>query len=267
MDARSSILVVGFLYFSAHLCRGFPTSDSAESDRIINGTYTNIEVVPYQLSFMLDGKYACGAAIISTNWALTAAHCVRAGLGSEITVRSGSSFPYEHGTVHRVIDFLIHEYYDPRTNDYDIALMKVSSPFIYDDCTKPVRLPPLDGQTISNELCLDCGWGYYKKLLNTFVIQEMSDKLQCIQLPLIKKSECIQDYEGAFTLTPRMECYGFENGQGDSCQGDSGSPLVNKDNIVLGITSLGRGCAQKHSPGVYTNVTALRGWIWDNIGI
>lgn len=47
-------------------------------------------------------------------------------------------------------------------------------------------------------------------------------------------------------------------------QGDSGSPLVNEDDILIGVTSWGDGCAQEYLPGVYTDTVYLRDWIKDN---
>jgi len=81
---------------------------------------------------------------------------------AEIFVRSGSPVLYTGGTIHRVIEILIHEDYNDLTNDYDIALVKVTPPFIYNDYTKPVGLPPDDAKKISINQGLVCGWGYYK---------------------------------------------------------------------------------------------------------
>ena len=60
----------------------------------------------------------------------------------------------------------------------------------------------------------------------------------------------------------------YKAGGTDSCQGDSGGPLtcsrtVNKSTQVVqfGITSFGIGCAQKHRPGVYTEVGKYTDWI------
>jgi len=80
--------------------------------------------------------------------------------GTEIFVRSGSPILYTGGTVHRAIEILIHEDYNDLNNDYDIALVKITPPFTYNDHTKPVGLP--SDEEISNKQGLVCGWGYYK---------------------------------------------------------------------------------------------------------
>ena len=52
----------------------------------------------------------------------------------------------------------------------------------------------------------------------------------------------------------------------DTCQGDSGGPLIaNIDGkfTLVGVTSFGKGCAQKNSPGVYVKVSSFLDFIND----
>ena len=68
----------------------------------------------------------------------------------------------------------------------------------------------------------------------------------------------------AENITKKHLCAGNKNGI-DSCQGDSGGPLVclvNKEVLIVGIVSFGRGCADTSKiPGVYTNVAQYLDWI------
>lgn len=43
--------------------------------RIVGGDAISISEAPYQASLAFDGKFLCGASIISNQYLLTAAHC------------------------------------------------------------------------------------------------------------------------------------------------------------------------------------------------
>lgn len=47
-----------------------------------------------------------------------------------------------------------------------------------------------------------------------------------------------------------------------ACQGDSGGPLVDaKRNVLIGVVSWGRKCAEPNYPGVYGRVASVSQWI------
>ncbi|XP_044541009.1 tryptase-like, partial [Gracilinanus agilis] len=93
--------------------------------------------------------------------------------------------------------------------------------------------------------------------------------LRKVRVPVVDNMACDQAYqEGASTsssskkILDDMLCAG-EPGK-DSCQYDSGGPLVCKVQnkwLQAGIVSWGEGCGFPNRPGVYTRVTAYLGWI------
>ncbi|XP_072765527.1 vitellin-degrading protease [Anoplolepis gracilipes] len=254
---NTRFLIFSIVYFIAHShCKLL--SNSVE--RIIGGSEINIESVPYVLSIMLNDNYACSGAIINNNWAITAAHCITAANDplKEISICSGCTILYKDCVTHNIVNFFIHENFNNVTNDYDIAAIKVTPMFTYNNFTKAIDLAP--DNNVFTKWGIVCGWGYYLKLNNN--IEPILPKtLRCIQIPQVERKLCSKEYKDRYIITPQMLCYGYQNGIEDACKGDSGASIVNENNILLGVTSWGDGCAEMYSPGVYTNAVCLRHWI------
>lgn len=51
------------------------SEDFKNETKIVGGDLIQISTVPYQASLSYDGKFICGASIISTKYLLSAAHC------------------------------------------------------------------------------------------------------------------------------------------------------------------------------------------------
>ena len=64
---------------------------------------------------------------------------------------------------------------------------------------------------------------------------------------------------------------GPKEGGKDSCNIDSGGPLVTRDYrrgySLIGVVSFGYGCAQPDSYGVYTEVSYYLDWIAEQYGL
>ena len=112
------------------------------------------------------------------------------------------------------------------------------------------------GKNYENLPALVTGWG----LLSSS--GPAAHTLQEVNLTTISSQQCRNSY-GYNRITDSMIC--AQSSGKDSCQGDSGGPLavLGDDGRYsqVGIVSWGRGCAKSAYPGVYTRITALRGWI------
>ncbi|XP_036088560.1 kallikrein-13 isoform X3 [Rousettus aegyptiacus] len=87
--------------------------------------------------------------------------------------------------------------------------------------------------------------------------------LQCADIQLRSDEECRQKYPGK--ITPNMLCAGTKEGGQDSCDGDSGGPLI-CNGTLHGIVSWGDfPCGQPDRPGVYTRVSQYVSWIQETI--
>ena len=93
--------------------------------------------------------------------------------------------------------------------------------------------------------------------------------LQVVKLPIMSNEKCRQMYAKAGfqkRVPSTAVCAGFAEGGKDSCEGDSGGPLMawsDQHNAwtVVGIVSNGIKCAEPNLPGVYTRVSEYIDWI------
>ncbi|TRY57368.1 hypothetical protein DNTS_024952 [Danionella cerebrum] len=239
-------------------------------DRIVGGEDTAIEHWPWQVSLQWNHKHQCGGALVSASWIISAAHCFT-GINrnqelSTWTVVLGQTQVINAKGV-SVEMIVVHKDYNRLTNDFDIAMLKLSLPIKTGDSILPVCLPP--HQQAVKDMLVVTGWGLVKEN------GEPATVLKKASVPLINRTDCAKPTVYGPSLTPRMLCAGFLDGKVDACQGlifltfsflkgDSGGPLVYLSSRwqLMGIVSWGVGCARERKPGVYTDVSQLLDWIY-----
>ncbi|XP_053975832.1 trypsin alpha-3-like [Hylaeus volcanicus] len=222
--------------------------------RIVGGNPADIHNHPYQLSLQTS-SHICGASIISSNWVVTAAHCV--GMSADrYSLKAGSSNK-DQGTKYSVKRIIKHPQYNSRTVDYDIALLEINGQFQFSNNVKAVKLAT--SEPAAGTLVDVTGWGALQQG------GQVSPQLMKVSVPIVNRKQCQEAY-GSSSITERMICAGYTAGGKDSCQGDSGGPLTHQGTLY-GIVSWGYGCAQPKHPGVYSNVANLRSWIKQNSGV
>jgi secreted trypsin-like serine protease len=101
------------------------------------------------------------------------------------------------------------------------------------------------------------------------------DQMQAAQVPITTDDYCAQAYPGGLSTAaadgsfdPKtMVCAGYPEGGTDTCEGDSGGPLLAPVSAtafrLVAATSFGNGCAQPGKPGVYARLAEgpIRDWI------
>ncbi|KAJ9597895.1 hypothetical protein L9F63_011261, partial [Diploptera punctata] len=214
---------------------------------IVGGKDAEIEDYPYMLAMEFNGTLHCGGAIISEDYALTAAHCVSRFSGTPVGVefRAGSSVKESGGTVHSASEIIIHPNFNSSTMDLDIAIIKVSTPFTMGSGVQPISLATTEPET--GELATITGWG------TTSHYGKESTQLQVTSIPIVHREVCNQDFMLLYGgITKNMICAGMSEGGKDACQSDSGGPMMVGGKLA-GIISWGENCALPEYPGVYTN--------------
>lgn len=230
--------------------------------RIVGGSVCPRGECPWTILLKNKGRIFCGGVFLSSDWVLTAAHCLE-----DVEQRHLQAVAGEHDVDEvegseqevQIAAILMHERYDPRTVDNDIALLRLATPFSVTSHAVPVCLPTrahAHTQLLSMSSHMVSGWGRVHEAGPT------SRVLKRLQVPLVRSQTC-EDQSG-LSLSQNMLCGGYLTGQGDSCKGDSGGPLVTRFRetwFLTGVVSWGRGCARPGQYGVYTRVSEYLDWI------
>ncbi|XP_075991736.1 chymotrypsin-1-like isoform X1 [Anticarsia gemmatalis] len=229
--------------------------------KIIGGHESEITEFPYSafLKAMCVNKYTgavrywiCGASILNQLMLLTAAHCVLDCARSSYLIISVGHSNTEYGTVTSVESYIIHnKHREDVSLGYDIALVKVKTPLKLSSRISRIALwksPPYF------EKAQVAGWG---------VIHEdgtVAEQLKFVNQYVWRRNECLRLLEEM----PRGTICASSGSEEDYiAEGDSGSALVARGYVQLGIVSYKRP-AKSRSVVIYTDVGYFYDWIKQN---
>ncbi|GAB0098981.1 trypsin [Sergentomyia squamirostris] len=239
------------------------------NSRIIGGKEATPHQFPHMISLQWienqEPTHFCGGALLNENFVLTAGHCVNAFSEDTEVVAGAHSIKHSNKNEQRrkPKNVYIHKDYAGDVAPHDIALIEVDQPFELNDFVKALNLPtqtkyPTGKATIS-------GWG---SISNTNS-PNYPDKLRWAELPVLDEKKCHTGFPG----TPMHEtniCAGETNGSKAVCNGDSGSPLFQKDSqgkvVVYGVASwTWLPCGTPGKTGVFVNVSHYLQWIQNHM--
>ncbi|CAL1274445.1 unnamed protein product [Larinioides sclopetarius] len=239
------------------LLKAKPAHQVAVLDRIVGGQKAEENEFLFQASLQRKSKFGyfhiCGAALITEEWLLTAAHCIKLNSTNwyKIMIGSNKLKPIDAENFYSIQMIIIKQGFNEYNFDNDIALIQLTEPVR--SLVEPIKLP--DFSSDLNISATVIGWGA------TAASGEPSNDLMKAEVALISHDDCGEIYTG---LAETSMCAGYAEGGRDACQGDSGGPLIqtrNGETFLIGIVSWGIGCAEPNQPGVYTDVSLFNAWI------
>jgi secreted trypsin-like serine protease len=237
---------------------------------IVGGSPVPVGTHGFVASLELDGSHFCGGSVISSQWVLTAAHCMTGVSAPSLTVVTGRLARSDESTGQRlgVAEIRVHPQFRRADLSNDVALVRLAAP----TSAQAVRLagPGDDGLEADGTRLTVAGWG-----TAIFMVPLLPDRLQQTSVAAVSDTRCRALYGPTAILTGSIEpatqvCAGSL--LADSCQGDSGGPLFGGSGtgaVVVGVVSWGFVCGLPTNPGVYAEVNApsIRNWIASQTGL
>jgi secreted trypsin-like serine protease len=236
---------------------------------VVGGTDASPGEFPWQLSQTRGGSHSCGASLLSSNYGLSASHCVDGALPGSITIIAGLHQRSDlTGT--QTVDitgYTMHGEYNVGIYSFanDISILIFASPITLGGNIQAATLPADNTNNYNGLTCVISGWG------RVGTSQLLPDTLQKASIGVIDTATCdslVSNVIGARIWDNHICLYDTANQIG-SCNGDSGGPLNCPDGatVVAGITSFGVSsggdCLQNY-PSVYTRTSAYLDWITAN---
>lgn len=242
----------------------------SSSDSIIGGRTAVIAEYPWQVSLQNSrGDHFCGGSVIAPQWVLTAQRCtdLRSASGLRIVAGITKLSQSSSGQIRSIAAMIPYPGYSAPPSGKDVSLLMLSSPL--DLSGANVKAIPLvtaadtaAGVTNAGVMATVTGWGVTSSGAST-----LPDDLMQVNVPIVSNAQ-VQSAYGSVTADQLGAAY-IGSGGKDSCEGDTGGPLVVWDIAgtwkLGGVVSWGNRCGLANYPGMYARVSSFESWISSQI--
>ncbi|CAF1121472.1 unnamed protein product [Rotaria sordida] len=266
---------INLIYSATYICDssiscGCSSLFTTVTTRIVGGEAAADYAWGWMVSLQQSDQHICGASLLTSEYAITAAHCLEDIMDSlsELSILAGTNY-LDNETIptiqrRQIINAISHPNYDKTSTLNDIAILKFSPLTISSDSKLAfICLPKQDEDPFqTNTDLIAIGWGYKSQYTRI-----LSNTLQQVTVQAFSSASAACQQSGMGNSFVQF-CAGTVTGGKDGCLGDSGGPLmafVNRRWVLAGLESSGIGCGQVGFPGVYTRVSAFISFINSNV--
>lgn len=232
-------------------------------NKIFRGSFAQIGEFPYNCWLLAFGGSlnSCGCSIVTSQWVVTAAHCVEGKQMRFMTVYAGCTdrTSTENRQEAEVLQ-IVYNGYESSTRNNNIALLQLDKQLTFNNYVQKIRIPQIPDTIPENSDCYVTGWGQTGGGATTL-------NLKYGNVDVISNDKCDSWLSSGVALTNSTFCSGSNETDTSPCEGDDGGPLVCHDDVtktsyLYGVVSwLDTSGSCGSNPTVYTKTSDYYDWI------